>query len=110
MNQEQRGLRFPFNARAEVVLENSIEKIPARVMELSLQGCFLEISPLGGESHGLTLKIWHSDEIFEAPAKILYGRATGMGLMFCDVKPDSRSVLQTWILAALDNHVKLEDS
>jgi len=33
-----------------------------------------------------------------------------MGLMFCDVKPDSRSVLQTWILAALDNHVKLEDS
>jgi hypothetical protein len=108
MKQEQRGLRFPFNARAEVILENSAEKIPARVMELSLQGCFIEISPLRGESHRLSIKIWHSDKIFEASAKILYVRASGVGLLFLNVKPSSRELLQAWILAALDSQVKLE--
>jgi PilZ domain len=108
MKQEQRGLRFPFNAPAEVTLENSTEKIPARVLELSLQGCFLEVSSLRGETQRLNIKIWHSDEIFEASAKILYVRATGVGLIFLDVKPNSRRLLQAWILAALDDQVKLE--
>ncbi len=108
MKREQRGLRFPFDARAEVILENSTEKIAARVMELSLQGCFLEIPSLRGESLRLSIRIWHSDEIFEASAKILYVRATGVGLLFLDVTPNSRRLLQAWILSALDSQVKLE--
>ena len=108
MNNEQRGLRFPFNASAEVFVENCTEKINARVTELSLRGCFLETSYLPNEIHRVRIKIWHSDGFFEASAEVLYVRATGVGLVFGDMKPNFRNVLQTWILAALDNQVKLE--
>jgi hypothetical protein len=108
MNKEQRGLRFPFDARAEVSVENSTKKITARVTELSLRGCFLETTSLANEIHRLRIKIWHSDQFFEASAEVLYARATGVGLVFGDMKPSFRSVLQTWILAALDSQVKLE--
>jgi len=108
MYREQRGLRFPFNARAEVVVENSTEKISARVMELSLRGCFLATSSLSSDSHRLLITIWHSDQFFEASAEVLYVGATGVGLVFSDIKPHSRSVLQAWVLAALDDQVKLE--
>lgn len=108
MNREQRGLRFPFSANAEVVLENSTENITARVTELSLRGCFLETSSLPNKIHRLQLRIWHSDQFFEASAEVLYVRATGVGLVFGEMKAHSRSILQTWILAALDNQAKLE--
>ena len=108
MNREQRGLRFPFSAHAEVVVENSTENNPARVTELSLRGCFLETSSLPNKIHRLQIKIWHSEQFFEASAEVLYVRATGVGLIFVDMKTNSRSVLQTWILAALDNQAKLE--
>jgi hypothetical protein len=108
MNREQRGLRFPFSARAEVTVENSTKKITGRVLELSLRGCFLEISPLPSETQRLRIKIWHSQEFFEALAEVLYVKATGVGIKFGDVKPHYRSVLQAWILGALDNEVTLE--
>ena len=108
MYKEQRGLRFPFNADAEVLVGNSAEKLSARVMELSLRGCFLATASLPRNSHRLRIKICHSDQCFEASAEVLYVRATGVGLVFSDVKPHSLSVLQAWILAALDEQVKLE--
>jgi PilZ domain len=108
MKREQRGLRFPFSAHAEVVVENSTENIPARVTELSFRGCFLETSSLPNEIHRLQIKIWHSKQFFEASAEVLYARATGVGLVFVDIKTNYRSVLQTWILAALDHQAQLE--
>ena len=108
MNQEKRGLRFPFSTSAEVILESSRQSIPARVMELSLRGCFLEISSPLREQQRVRVKIWYSDEYFEASAEVLYVRPTGVGLVFGDMKPHSRNVLQGWILAALDNQAELE--
>ena len=106
MNQEKRGLRFPFGARAEIFLQGSPESIPARVMELSLRGCFLEISLLLEERQQVTVKISYSDEYFEALAEVLYLRPTGAGLVFADMEPHSRSVLQAWVLTALDNQAE----
>lgn len=110
MKKEQRGLRFAFDARAEIVLENSSDKIPARVMELSLRGCLLDIASLPSGTHRLRIKIWHGEEFFEALAEVLYVRASGVGLVFVELKPHCRSVLQNWILAALDRQVKVEQS
>jgi hypothetical protein len=110
MKKEQRGLRFAFEARAEIVLENSSEKIPARVMELSLRGCFLEVSSLPSGIHRLRIKIWHEEQFFEAMAEVLYVRASGVGLVFGEMKAHCRSMLQSWILAALDHQVKVEQS
>ena len=76
---------------------------------MSLRGCFLEISSLPEECRELRVKIWHEEEFLEASAKVLYVRATGVGVVFGgDLKPHYRSVLQAWILAALDYQAKLE--
>jgi len=110
MNQEPRGLRFAFEARAEVVLEGASEKIPARVTELSFRGCFLEIAKLSSEVQRLQVRIWQEEQFFEASAKVIYTRDTGVGVVFGDIKPHCRNVLQSWILAALDKSVKVGKS
>lgn len=106
MNEEQRGLRFPFSASAEVFLEGSLESIPARVTELSLRGCLLEISASLAEQQRVQVKIFYADESCEAAAEVLYVRPTGVGLVFGDMNPHFRVVLQKWILTALDGRAE----
>ena len=104
--EDKRGLRFPFKADAEVVLPNHSDKIPARVAELSFRGCFLEISAALREKQRVRVKIFHSDEFFEAPAEVIYVRPTGVGLVFGNMEPPFRKVLQAWTLTALDVQAK----
>jgi hypothetical protein len=106
MNQEKRGLRFPFTAGAEIILESSPESIRVHVTELSLRGCFLEIAFSLKEQQRVQLKIFSTGEYFEACAEVIYVRPTGVGLLFVDMKPHCRSVLQAWILTSLDNQAK----
>jgi hypothetical protein len=112
MNQEQReledqrGLRFRFKADAEVVPESPSKSLPARVTELSFRGCFLEISAALTEQQRVHVKIFQSDEYFEALAEVIYVRPAGVGLVFGDIQPHFRSVLQAWILSASDNQAK----
>jgi hypothetical protein len=49
------------------------------------------------------LKIYDSGEYFEAKASVLYVKPSGMGLVFGEIKPHFRAVLQKWVLTALDN-------
>jgi PilZ domain len=107
MENEQRGLRFPFDGRAEIFVENSTEKSSGQVTELSLRGCFLATSFSPSENR-LRIKIWHADQFFEASAEVLYVRATGLGLVFTEMKQYSRVVLQNWIIAALDKQAKYQ--
>ena len=103
MDREHRGLRFAFSADAEIAPENSpAASFPARVTELSLHGCFVESSASFELHHPVLLRVHHSGENFEASASVLYSQASGMGLVFSEVKPHFREVLQKWILAALD--------
>ena len=103
MDQEHRGLRFAFSARAEIAPESSpTAGVPARVTELSLRGCFLETSASFEMQLPVLLKIHHSGEYFEAEASVLYVKPSGMGLLFREIKPHFRAVLQKWVLTALD--------
>ncbi|MGO9841544.1 MAG: PilZ domain-containing protein [Candidatus Acidiferrales bacterium] len=104
MEQERRGLRFAFSAGAEIAPENSpTATVPARVTELSLQGCFLETSALFEVQRPVWVKIYLSGEYFETKASVLYVRPSGMGLVFRDMKPHFRAVLQNWVLTSLNN-------
>lgn len=104
MDQERRGLRFAFSAGGEVAPESSPAAFaPARVTELSLRGCFLETSASFEMQRPVFLKIYHSGEYFEADASVLYVKPSGMGLLFREIKPHFRAVLQKWVLTALDN-------
>ena len=87
-------------------MEGSVESIPARVTELSLRGCYLEISTPLKEKQRVQVKVFYSGEFFEAPAEVIYNRPAGAGLVFGDMKPHFRSVLQAWILGALDHHAE----
>jgi len=104
--QDLRGLRFAFEARAEVILEKPTDNLSGHITELSFRGCFVEISkPLQEKQHVL-LKIYHSEELFEAPAEVIYVRPDGAGLVFGNMKPVFRQVLQGWILSLMDKSPK----
>ena len=104
MKQERRGLRFAFSAAAEIAPESSPTAfVPARVTELSLQGCFLETSASFEMQRPVVVKIHDSGEYFETKALVLYVKPLGMGLVFRDIKPHFRAVLQKWVLTVLDN-------
>jgi hypothetical protein len=106
MTQERRGLRFPFSAGAEVFVEGSTLGIPARVTELSLRGCFLEMSTSLKEERPLRVKIFHGNEFFESVAEVIYVRPNGVGVVFEEMKPHFRTVVQAWILSALDKQAE----
>jgi hypothetical protein len=104
VDQEKRGLRFAFSAGAEIAPANSPDAlVPARVTELSLRGCFLETSGSFELQRQVFLKINHTGEHFEAEASVLYVNPAGLGVVFREVKPHFREVLQKWVLTALDN-------
>lgn len=102
MNQEHRGLRFVFCANAEIASESSPSFAPAHVTELSLHGCFVETSASFEIQQPVLLKIHHSEEHCEVEASVLYVKPSGVGLIFRQIQPQFREVLQTWVLRALD--------
>ncbi len=111
VDQERRGLRFAFSAEAEIAPATSPTAfVPARVAELSFRGCFLETSASWALQRPVVVKIFHSGEFFEAEASVLYVKPSGLGLIFREIKPHFRPVLQKWILAALDNQANPQPS
>jgi PilZ domain len=104
VDQEPRGLRFAFSASAEIAPQGSPAPFaPALVTELSLRGCFLKTDASFELQHPLLLKIRHAEEYFECEASVLYFTPAGLGVVFREIKPQFRAVLQKWILAALDH-------
>jgi hypothetical protein len=108
MKDELRGLRFPFSASAEVFPEGWSKGIPARVTQLSLRGCGLEMSGTLVERQNIQVRIFNAGEYFEAPATVIYVKPSGVGVMFGDVKQNLRDLLQKWVLAELDKQTESE--
>jgi PilZ domain len=105
MKQERRGLRFLFDATAEVTPEGSPnKKVVATVTELSLYGCYIETSTPFAVDDLVFVKIFYADAYFEAKARVVHAKEeSGMGVSFREVQPYCRSVLQRWILLAMRN-------
>ena len=92
-------------AAAEIAPEGSPSaSITAAVKELSLHGCYVDTPAPFAPKTSVLVKIFKSDEYFEAKATVVYAHpALGMALAFRDVKPDCRMVMQKWLLAALQD-------
>jgi hypothetical protein len=99
--ERRRAPRFPFVASAEVFLESVGKILAARISDISASGCYMDtISPLM-DGTAVRLKILTETEVFEAPATVVYSHThLGMGLMFGQLLPKSRDVLQNWLPAA----------
>jgi PilZ domain len=102
---ERLTLRFPFIATAEIAPESSPSaSIRATVKELSLRGCYLEAPAPFSTKTRVLVKIFVSEEYFEAKATVVYVHPMlGMDLAFREVKPNFRVVLQKWLLVAMQN-------
>jgi len=89
MEQERRrSPRYPFAGSIEMREGTSEDKRTARVKELSLNGCYVDIEspyPIGSS---LAIKLFTETEFFEAQASVIYSQPDqGMGLMFRETKP-----------------------
>jgi PilZ domain len=103
--ERRRTLRFPFDATAEVSWENSAPQIPARVTEISPNGCYLQMVSPADLGSSVFVKIFADGSFFETRATVLYSQPnSGMGVAFRDLKPYFAGELKKWLLAAL--HVK----
>jgi hypothetical protein len=95
----RRTPRFPFIATVEVIETGAPVGIAARVTELSLYGCYVEISnPLPKGAHAV-LKVYSEGRYFESQGTVLYSQPSlGMGVGFLNVNPHYLTVLKSWLI------------
>jgi hypothetical protein len=99
--ERRRTPRYPFIATAEVLAEPSGSSTAARVTELSLYGCYLEMSSPLEQGTKATIKIYAEGKFFEAHATVVYSQPNqGMGVSFQSVYPHYVNILKMWLLEA----------
>jgi hypothetical protein len=100
-DERRRIPRFPFIAKVEVIETGATAGVAARVTELSLYGCYVEISnPLAKGAHAL-LKVYSEGKYFESQGTVLYSQPSlGMGVGFLNVNPHYLTVLKLWLIEA----------
>jgi len=98
----RRSPRYPFVGSIEMREGNSEDKRTARVKELSLNGCYVDMENPYAMGTALAIKLFTETEFFEAQASVIYCQPElGMGLMFRETKPYYLMVLRKWLLAAM---------
>jgi len=100
--ERRKSPRYPFEGSIEMREGTSQDKRTARVRELSLNGCFVDMESPYPEGTSLAIKLFTETEFFEAQASVIYSQPNrGMGIMFKDTKPYYLMVLRRWLLAAM---------
>jgi PilZ domain-containing protein len=100
-DERRRTPRFPFLATVEIIEKGSPTGTAARVTELSLYGCYVEIAtPLPQGAQAL-LKAYSEGRYFESQGTVLYSQpGQGMGVGFQNVNPHYLTVLKHWLIEA----------
>lgn len=100
--ERRRTTRFPFVANAEVKELSADTRINARVTEISLYGCYLDMLNPPAVGTPVFIKIFTEKDFFETAASVVYSHPNlGVGLTFRDVAPHFLKILQKWLLEAL---------
>jgi hypothetical protein len=90
--------RYQFTASVEVTEVKSGTKAKARVSDLGMGGCYVDLSspfPIGTT---VKIRIVRETKSFEALGKVTYSLAgMGMGVMFTTVDPKYLRTLERWI-------------
>ena len=73
----------------------------ARVTELSLYGCYVEMPNPLSKGVQATLKVYRENKYFESQGMVLYSQPSqGMGIGFQNVNPHHLTVLRQWLIEA----------
>lgn len=98
MNTERRRFpRFSFIAHAVVIDVASETKVSARVSELSINGCYMDmINPLPFDTV-VQIEITHEGKVFRSGGKTIYSHPNmGMGVLFAGVTPENQAIVEEW--------------
>lgn len=100
--ERRRNGRFPFVANAEISETVGGTRIKARVNEISIYGCYLDmLNPLPAGTQ-VFVKIFTEADFFETSASVVFSHPNlGVGLAFREVSPHSLSTLQRWLMEAM---------
>lgn len=94
--------RCPFVASAEVTDLESGTRLSARISELAVRGCYIDMLNPFPEGTRVTLRILRDEAVFETKAKVAYSQApSGMGLTFTEMAPAQRLTLEDWLAAVI---------
>jgi PilZ domain len=98
--ERRRAPRCTLIASAEVIELQTNTHLRARISDLSLVGCYLDMTntlPVGTE---VRLHIAHNDTTFTALGVIAHRQPNmGMGIRFTDVQLDQHEILKKWLEA-----------
>lgn len=99
VHERRRAPRCAVIASAEVIELQTNTRLKARISDLSLVGCYLDIAntlPVGTE---MRLNIAHNDATFSALGIVTHCEpGLGMGVRFADVPLDQNAILDKWLL------------
>ncbi len=101
VREHRRAPRYRFEAAAEITEKASGTKTNARVCDLSLYGCYVDMSTPLAEGTAVSVKILTNTDFFESDAIVVYTHANfGIGLAFRNVKPYFLVVMKKWLVEA----------
>jgi hypothetical protein len=96
--ERRRTPRYSFVASAEVVADASDARVAASVSELSLHGCYLDMTNPFPLNTPVSIKISAAHEVFHSKGRVIYLHpGIGAGVAFLDVAPEYRAVLESWL-------------
>jgi hypothetical protein len=96
--ERRQALRYPFTAAAEVVEVFSQARVTGRTSDLGTGGCYIDALTPHAVGATVRLRIERERRVFEAVATVIYAHLSmGMGLVFTDIKPEHRAVLESWM-------------
>jgi hypothetical protein len=83
---------------AELTEENSQIRVPSRVSELCLNGCYLDMMNPFPVDTVVLLTIESDAAVFQTRAKTIHSTPNiGVGVTFLDQTPESQPILNRWL-------------
>ena len=99
--ERRRAPRYPFIALAEIVDEKENARTSSRVSDLSLHGCYVEMTHPFPQGTNVMIEICTETESLETQATVAYFKPRqGMGLTFSEMPEYSANVLNRWLVQA----------
>jgi len=99
--ERRREARYPFIAMAEIVDEKENARTSSRISDLSLHGCYVEMTNPFSAGTSVSIEIYTETESVEAQATVAFFEARqGMGLTFQEMPEHYTGVLKKWLAQA----------
>ncbi|MHB8502607.1 MAG: PilZ domain-containing protein [Candidatus Acidiferrales bacterium] len=100
-DERRRTPRYPFIATVELIQKDAKTGISAKISELSLYGCYVQMPDPFAKGTELFLKVYSNGKYFEAQGIVVYAHSTqGIGVCFQNVNPHYLIVLKQWLIEA----------